>query len=66
MDGIHIIILKGPKNIIIYCEEHIVPYIENIPQLSVNFIESNLGIYSIFLEDEVENTKSPSVNESHD
>jgi hypothetical protein len=54
MDGTHIIILRGPKNIIIYREECIVPYIQNLPQPLVNFIESDLGIYSIFLEDEVE------------
>ena len=31
MDGSHIIIPKGPKNIIIYREERIIPYIENPP-----------------------------------
>ena len=31
MDGSHIIVPKRPKNIIIYREERIVPYVENPP-----------------------------------
>ena len=41
MDGTHIIIPKGPKNIIVYKEERIVPYIENLPHPSINFIEDD-------------------------
>lgn len=35
-----------------------VPYIENLPQPSVNFIEDDLGIYFIFVEEEIEETNS--------
>lgn len=30
------------------------PYIENLPQPLVNFIEDDLGIYFIFVEEETE------------
>ena len=61
MDGSHIIVPKGPKNIIIYQEERIVPYVENPPWSEINFVEIDLGVYSIFDE-----TEEQSVNKSSD
>lgn len=64
MDGTHIIVPKGPKNIIVYKEEIIVPYIENLPQPSVNFTKDDLGIYSIFVKEETEEMNNET--NSHD
>lgn len=52
MDGSHTMIYRGTKNIIVYREDRIVPYIENHPQPSVKCIKEDLGIYSIFNEEE--------------
>ncbi len=52
MDGTHLIIPRGPKNVIVYREERIAPFIENLPQSSVNYLDEDLGTYSIFCEDE--------------
>lgn len=52
MDGTHIIISYGPKNIIVYCKDRIVPYIKNLPEPLVNHVEDDLEIYSIFTEEE--------------
>jgi len=57
MDGSHIIIPKGRKNVIIYHEERIVPYIKNLPQSMVNYIETDLGVYSIFDESDMDDSK---------
>ena len=64
MDGTHIIIPMGPKSIIVYREERIVPYIENLLNPFVNFIEDDLGIYSIFAEEETKEINNES--NSHD
>lgn len=53
-DGTHIIIPHGPKSTIVYIEDRLVPYIENLPELSINHIEDDLRIYSIFHEEEWE------------
>ena len=66
MDGSHIIIPKGPKNIIIYREERIVPYIENPPQSDINFVEMDLGVYSIFDEGEEQLVNKPVVSVDSD
>lgn len=67
MDGSHIIILKGSKNIIIYQEERLVPYIENPPQPNVNYVETDVGVYSIFDEGEVEHSEhKPIVSPNND
>jgi len=57
IDGSHIIVPKGPKNIIIYHEERIVPYIESPPQSNVNYLETNLGVYSIFDENDTDDSE---------
>ena len=54
MDGTNIIIPQGPKNIIVYREEIIVSYIENIPQPLVNHMEDDLDIYSIFTKEQID------------
>jgi hypothetical protein len=43
---------KNGKNIIVLREGHISPYIESLPQPHVNYIEEDLGVYSIFLEED--------------
>jgi hypothetical protein len=52
MDGTHMSLPKVGKNIILLPEGHISPYIENIPQPRVNFIEEDIGVYSSFLEED--------------
>jgi len=67
MDGSHIIIPKGPKNIIIYREEIFVPYIEILPQSTVNYVETDLGVYSIFDENDMDDyERKPIVQPNND
>jgi ribonuclease HI len=47
----HLSIPRNGKNIIVLREGRISPYIESVPHLIVNYIEEDLGVYSIF-EDE--------------
>ena len=54
MDGTHIIIPHCPKNVLVYIEDRTMSYIENLLEPSVNHIEDDLGIYSIFTEEESE------------
>ena len=54
IDDTHFTILRVPKTIIIYREDQIVPYIENIRQPTVNFIEDKLDFYSIFSKEEMD------------
>jgi hypothetical protein len=44
--------LWNGKNIIVLREGRISPYIESVPQSSVNYIEEDLGVYSIFAEED--------------
>jgi ribonuclease HI len=48
LDGTHLSIPRNGKSIIVLREEIISPYIESIPQPNVNYIEEDLGVYSIF------------------
>jgi len=67
MDDSHIIVPKGPKNIIIYREERIVPYIESPTQSTVNYVETNLGVYSIFDENDMhEFERKPTIQPNND
>jgi hypothetical protein len=43
---------KNGKNIIFLRERWISPYIESLPQTHVNYIEEDMGVYSIFLEED--------------
>lgn len=47
------ILPKNGKNIIIYREGLIMTYIENIPEPHVNYVEEDIGVYSLFTEDEL-------------
>jgi ribonuclease HI len=52
LDGTHLSIPHNGKNIIVLREGRISPYIESVPQSSVNYIEEDLGVYSIFVEED--------------
>jgi hypothetical protein len=56
LDGTHLSIPQNGKNIIVLREGRISPYIESIPQPNVNYMEEELGVYSIFA-DEVDTTR---------
>jgi hypothetical protein len=43
---------KNGKNTIVLREGYILPYIESLPQSNVNYIEEDLGVYYIFLEED--------------
>jgi hypothetical protein len=49
LDGTHLSVPRNGKNIIVLREGRISPYIESIPQPNVNYIEEDLGVYSIFV-----------------
>lgn len=44
---------KNGKIIIVYREGCIFLYIEGLPQLHVNCVEEDIGVYSFFTEDEM-------------
>ena len=50
LDGTHLSVPRNGKNIIVLREGRISPYIESVPQSSVNYIEEDLGVYSILLK----------------
>jgi hypothetical protein len=52
LDGTHLSVPQNGKNIIVLREGIISPYIESVPQSSVNYIEEDLGVYSIFSEED--------------
>jgi hypothetical protein len=52
MDGTHMSLSKAGKKIIVLHEGNISPYIKSVPQPDVNFIEEDIGVYSIFLEED--------------
>jgi hypothetical protein len=51
LEGTHLAIPRTGKNIIVLREGRISPYIERVPQSNVNYIEEDLGMYSIFVEE---------------
>jgi hypothetical protein len=51
LDGTHLSIPQNGKNIIVLREGSISPYIESVPQPNVNYIEEDLGVYSIFTKE---------------
>jgi hypothetical protein len=53
LDGTHLSVPLNGKNIIVLREGRISPYIENVPQPNVNYIEEDLGVYSIFDEEDI-------------
>jgi ribonuclease HI len=48
----HIYLFLEKKNIIVLREGRISPYIKSVPQPNVNYIEEDLGVYSIFSEED--------------
>jgi ribonuclease HI len=52
LNGTHISVPQNGKNIIVLREGIISPYIESVPQSSVNYIEEDRGVYSIFDEED--------------
>jgi hypothetical protein len=52
LDGSHLSIPKNGKNIIVLREGRISPYIESVPQPNVNYIEEDMGVYSIFVDED--------------
>jgi hypothetical protein len=52
LDGTHLSVPWNGKNIIVLREGTISSYIESAPQSSVNYIEEDLGVYSIFTEED--------------
>jgi ribonuclease HI len=52
LDGTHLSMPRNGKNIIFLREGRISPYIESVPQPNVNYIEEDLGVYSIFVEED--------------
>jgi hypothetical protein len=51
-DGTHLSMPHNGKNIIVLREGRISTYIESVPQPNVNYIEEELGVYSIFVEED--------------
>ena len=52
LDKTHLSVPWNGKNIIVLREGRIPSYIESIPQPNVNYIEEDLGVYSIFVEED--------------
>jgi hypothetical protein len=52
LDGKHLSMPRNGKNIIVLREGRISPYIESVQQSSVNYIEEDLGVYSIFAKED--------------
>jgi hypothetical protein len=51
-EGTNLSIPQNGKKIIVIREGGISPYIESVPQPSVNHIKENVGVYSIFAEED--------------
>ena len=60
LDETHLSIPRNGKNIIVLREGRISPYIESIPQPNVNYINGDLGVYSIFADED--NTTLEQIN----
>jgi ribonuclease HI len=51
LDGTHLSVPQNGNNIIVLREGRISPYIESVPQPNVNYLEEDLGVYSIFVDE---------------
>jgi hypothetical protein len=51
-DRTRLFVPQNERNIIVLREGRISPYIESVPQPNVNYIEEDLGVYSIFVEED--------------
>jgi ribonuclease HI len=52
LDETHLSVPMNDKNIIFVIEGRISSYIESVPQSNVNYIEEDLAVYSIFVEED--------------
>jgi hypothetical protein len=52
LDRTHLYVPQNGKNIIVIREGRISPYIESVPQPNVNYVEEDLRVYSIFVEED--------------
>jgi ribonuclease HI len=52
LNGTHLSVPRNGKNIIVLREGRISLYIESVPQPNINYIEENLRVYSIFVEED--------------
>jgi hypothetical protein len=52
LNGTDLFVPRNGKNIIVLREGRISPYIESIPQPNVNYVEEDLGVYSIFVDED--------------
>jgi hypothetical protein len=52
LDGTHLFIPRNGKTIIVLREGIISPYIERVPQPNVNYVDEDLGVHSIFADEE--------------
>jgi hypothetical protein len=51
LDGTHMFVPWNGKNIIVLRGGIIALYIESVPQPNVNYLEEDLGVYSIFADE---------------
>jgi hypothetical protein len=51
-NGRHLSVPQNGKKIIVLKEGRISPYIESVPQPNVNYIEEDLGVYFIFVDED--------------
>jgi len=59
LDGSHLSIPKNGKKIIVLWEGWISPCIEKVPQPNVNYIEEDMGVYSIFVDEDDASLEQP-------
>jgi hypothetical protein len=52
LNGTHLSVPQNRKNIIVLREGRISLYIESIPQPNVNYVKEDLGVYSIFVDED--------------
>jgi hypothetical protein len=52
LDGTHLFVPRNGKNITVLREGIISPYIVSVLQSSINYIEEDVGVYSIFVEED--------------
>jgi hypothetical protein len=52
LDATHMSLPQNGKNIIFLQEGRISPYIERVSELHVNYIDEDINVYTIFLEED--------------
>lgn len=65
LGGIDITIPKNSKNIIILKEGRISPIIKGLPQPHINYIEQEMGLYSLFTQEDIPSPPQPQFNDQH-